>query len=1167
MEVVRLVVLLSFSLMDIASARCQTKKYGNNCAYTCNCHYTKCLPAVGCLAQTCNRGWSGRTCQKHNVALSKPASASSVHSNYQPGNAVNGRKRGYIHSSTCIHTQFRNATIRAAWWRVDLRQTTSMHYVTIYFRRVYTVRRNGIQIYRANTTHSPTDGVNCYNVTGNRDGTDIPDILKARCSGRGRYVVLYTTTVNNEINNVAVPVLDFCEVEINVCAPGTFGADCDNYCHCDGNVCDYVTGVCPSGVCLPGWQPKTCETVCIYGSYGTNCNHNCSDRKCKGDNSSCDRFTGKCTGGCQAGWNGIDCTQKCVSTYGENCGRLCSARNCTGMSSSNCDHVTGKCDGGCKLGWKGDDCTTVCVRGLEYGAGCVGNCSARMCEGGSGICPTDTGRCDSGCEPGWQGDDCSQVCSLGSFGVNCTGECGQCRDNSNCHHTNGTCLTGCSNGWSHHTCTQKLVEAPTSSIGVIAGSVGSSFLVAAIIVTVVVLLRSRRHPHSTKTDADKSQEHTEDKLHMVANPVYDSAMDMDEKHNTEYASAIDVDESHEPAYASAIDMDENKDTVCTRAVGVDENQDTVCASAVDVDENQDTVWVSAEDVEEMNEAVNKEVKEQGDDTYYNIASVPAVTLVSVDQLHGRIQELQVPAGGFQAEYQKLPTTFTRSYNDSQLDVNKGKNRFNNYYPYDNTRVKLEKLPDKPGSDYINASFIDGYSQRRAYIAAQGPTEQTLTDFWRLIWEKNCTRIVMLTNLMEMGKVKCVTYWSGESDLTVGNFNIVVTNSSQRAHWVIRELQVTDTKTSTCRCFRQFHFTTWPDHGTPEETSLTEFLWLVRKGPHTKEDPLLVHCSAGIGRTGTYIAVDYLLDQAVAEDKVDVFSCVSKMRDQRKGMIQTKEQYKCVYMTLQEALKFGNTTMDMQEFLQHRSGNRTFKMGRIEPTRFIQILNAKRESPRKETKVKGDVYVNGLSHILGVRSQSHLSMKGYLLTEAPSVNTASLFWKLMDQHESSIVIVLPDSHQGLSSYVPSPGDSLNLTPVSVRCSTENIIHPDIVLRNMHIQIDDRPPLPVCVYIMNQFPEDSHSTLLELLEHVDLHTTGVDSQPVAVIYSDSDRNRGAMLCILSNIVQGLKYDETVEIYNNMKALVHCLDQDITQADVALCYDVASAFIESQSIYANV
>ncbi|XP_048256440.1 receptor-type tyrosine-protein phosphatase alpha-like isoform X2 [Haliotis rufescens] len=1090
MEAVRLAVLLCVCLLNLTSAGCPPGTYGNLCAYTCNCLQTACNPTDGCRATTCNRGWSGPTCQKHNIALDKQTSASSSY--YPPGNAVNGIKTGVSGSLTCMHTDYTDAGIKAAWWRLDLGQTTLIHDVIIYFRKQYIVRRNGIQIYIAETTTTQPAGVSCYNVTGNRNGTDIPDVLNATCSGEGRYLVLYTTTVNNEINNVSVPVMDFCEVEVDVCGNGTFGADCDNYCHCDGAVCDYVSGVCPSGVCLPGWQPNKCDTACTLGNYGRNCYQTCSDRNCKGDNSSCDSATGQCVGGCRTGWNGTDCTQKCMSTYGDDCANMCSARNCSGASSSVCDHVTGMCDKGCSPGWKDTDCTKECVQGLEYGSGCVGNCSARKCTGGSGTCPKDAGRCDSGCQLGWQGEDCARVCSLGTFGVNCTGKCGQCLDISKCHHENGSCLTGCSEGWTNHTCTQKQVDASTSDVGVIAGSVAAVIIVASIAVVVIVLLR-RRSQNSKETDkhADVFQEQAATEDMEMVNPLYASAFEADED---------DVEEDH-------------------------------------------------------------------NDTYYNIASAPAITLVSVEQLGERIKQLQVPVGGFQAEYQKLSTTFTRSYKDSQLEENNGKNRFLNYYPYDDTRVVLQELPDEPGSDYINASYINGYSQLKAYIASQAPNKKTLTDFWRLIWEQNCTRIVMLTNLKELGKVKCEAYWSDTKDLTVGDFNIVVTSSRERAHWVVRELQVTEKKTSTCRCFHQFHFTTWPDHGTPEETSLTEFLWLIRTTPNTQDDPLLVHCSAGIGRTGTYIAVDYLLDQALADQKVDVFGCVSVMRDQRKGMIQTKDQYTCVYTTLHEALEFGNTAMDVHEFNQNRNWKRSFKMGRMELTQLIQILNINREISRKEAKVKGRVNVNGRSDIQAVLSQSRLSMKGYLLTVAPSVTPASLFWKLTDQQESSIVIVLPGSHQSLTSFVPSPGDSLDLSPGSVRCSTDNTINPDIVLRNIHRQIDNLPPALVRVYIVNQCPVDSHSTLLELLEQVDLHTSGGGSQPVTIIYSDSGTKRGVMHCILSNIVQGLKHDRRVEIYNNMRAMAHFLDSDITQEDVALCYDVASAYVESQSVYANV
>ncbi|XP_046571697.1 receptor-type tyrosine-protein phosphatase T-like isoform X2 [Haliotis rubra] len=478
--------------------------------------------------------------------------------------------------------------------------------------------------------------------------------------------------------------------------------------------------------------------------------------------------------------------------------------------------------------------------------------------------------------------------------------------------------------------------------------------------------------------------------------------------------------------------------------------------------------------------------------YYNIGVAPAATVVSVDQLGERIKELQVPVGGFQAEFQKLPTTFTRPYNDSQLEENKGKNKYISYYPYDATRVVLQELPDQPGSDYINASYINGYSQPKAYIAAQAPNRMTLTDFWRMIWEQNCTRIVMLTNLKELGRVKCVAYWSDTTDMNTGDFIISVTDSSIRANWVVRELQVTDRQTNTRRCFNQFHFTTWPDHGTPEEMALTEFLWLVRTSRTTQDDPLLVHCSAGIGRTGTYIALDYLLDQALAEDAVDVFGCVSGMRDQRKGMIQTKEQYTCLYTALHETLQVGNTAISLEEFRSNRNVKGTFSTGRMSITRFIETLNTQRKEQSNETSVKGQVWINGRSDILSIRLQSHLSMNGYLLTEAPSVTTASLFWKLTEEQESSTVIVPPDSHQSLSSFVPSPGDSLDLDPVTVRCSTEIPVNTDITLLNIHRQMENSQPTHVRVYILNNLPAQSPSAFLELLEELDRHAGRRQSQ---------------------------------------------------------------------------
>ncbi|XP_067678539.1 multiple epidermal growth factor-like domains protein 10 [Haliotis asinina] len=448
MEVSVLGVSLCVSMLDMVSGICPEGTYGYECGYQCHCPADKCNATNGCSPGDCDIGWSGMTCQKSNMALNKPTSASSVYQD--PGNAVNGDNSAHNYHQ-CFHSELRDSSVTQAWWRVDLEENVKIRHVTIFFRIDYKVRRNGIQIYIADTAASPTGGVNCYNVTGNRDGTDIPDVLTAMCSGEGRYLVLYTTTVNNESDNMNVPVMDFCEVEVDVCSNGTFGDDCDNYCHCDGEVCDYVDGICPDGVCLPGWTTEKCDTECEFGYYGVNCNKDCLNRNCKGDNSSCVRVTGQCDGGCTAGWNGTDCTQKCLRSYGDGCSKYCSDRKCVESSSDSCDHVTGGCEGGCRGGWKGTDCTEACILGIQYGANCEGYCSTRRCEDRVDSCPKDTGRCESGCQSGWKGEDCTQVCISGTFGDDCDNYC-HC-DGEVCDYVDGICPSGvCLPGWTTEKC-------------------------------------------------------------------------------------------------------------------------------------------------------------------------------------------------------------------------------------------------------------------------------------------------------------------------------------------------------------------------------------------------------------------------------------------------------------------------------------------------------------------------------------------------------------------------------------------------------------------------------------------------------------------------------------------------------------------------------------------
>ncbi|XP_055365802.1 receptor-type tyrosine-protein phosphatase eta [Betta splendens] len=249
--------------------------------------------------------------------------------------------------------------------------------------------------------------------------------------------------------------------------------------------------------------------------------------------------------------------------------------------------------------------------------------------------------------------------------------------------------------------------------------------------------------------------------------------------------------------------------------------------------------------------------------------------------------------GFATEFEDLKPVGTNQSKAHALNLeNKSKNRYNNVLPYDSSRVKLSIVHGNTEDDYINANYMPGYNSRKEFIAAQGPLPVTVKDFWRMIWEKNVQTLVMLTRCNEQGRVKCDQYWSSG---TKHYENISVTTAAEipLEDWTIRDFSIKNVKTAETRLVRQFHFTAWPDHGVPETTELLiSFRHLVREhmDQYSKHSPTVVHCSAGVGRTGTFIAIDRLLFQIERENSVDVFGIVHDLRMHRPLMVQTEDQY-------------------------------------------------------------------------------------------------------------------------------------------------------------------------------------------------------------------------------------------------------------------------------------
>ncbi|XP_053390360.1 receptor-type tyrosine-protein phosphatase O-like [Mercenaria mercenaria] len=260
-----------------------------------------------------------------------------------------------------------------------------------------------------------------------------------------------------------------------------------------------------------------------------------------------------------------------------------------------------------------------------------------------------------------------------------------------------------------------------------------------------------------------------------------------------------------------------------------------------------------------------------------------------------------------------------------------KNRYTNILPFDHSRVKLRPSDDMEGSDYINANYIPGYTSRREYIATQGAMQATFDDFWRMIWEQNVDTIVMLTKLMEKGRHKCDKYWPNLGEpVFYGDLVVSLQSESNLSDYTIKIFEVKMKEKR--KMVRHFSYLKWPDMGCPETPELLlEFVKAVRQytdlEKRTTSGPRVVHCSAGVGRTGTFIAVDVLLQFIRDHDEVDIFSFVLEMRNHRHSMVQTEDQY--VY--IHECLKAFIT--DKEEEDEDEDQNITFSIA-LSDTSFI-----------------------------------------------------------------------------------------------------------------------------------------------------------------------------------------------------------------------------------------
>ncbi|KAM6960166.1 receptor-type tyrosine-protein phosphatase delta-like isoform 18-T18 [Tautogolabrus adspersus] len=556
---------------------------------------------------------------------------------------------------------------------------------------------------------------------------------------------------------------------------------------------------------------------------------------------------------------------------------------------------------------------------------------------------------------------------------------------------------------------------------------------------------------------------------------------------------------------------------------------------------------------------------------------------------------------FSQEYESIDPGQQFTWEHSNLEVNKPKNRYANVIAYDHSRVLLSAIDGIPGSDYINANYIDGYRKQNAYIATQGSLPETFGEFWRMIWEQRSAIIVMMTKLEERSRVKCDQYWPTRGTETYGLIQVTLLDTVELATYCVRTLALFKNGSSEKREVRQFQFTAWPDHGVPEHpTPFLAFLRRVKACNPPDAGPMVVHCSAGVGRTGCFIVIDAMLERIKHEKTVDIYGHVTLMRAQRNYMVQTEDQYVFIHDALQEAVNCGTTEVParnlyayIQKLTQIEGGENVTGM----ELEFKRLANTKAHTsrfisanlpcnkfknrlvnimPYESTRVclqpirgvEGSDYINA-SFIDGYRQQ-----KAYIATQGPLAETTEDFWRMLWEHNSTIVVMLTKlremGREKCHQYWPAERSARYQYFVVDPMAEYNM--PQYILREFKVtDARDGQSRTVRQFQFTDWPEQgvpkSGEGFIDFIGQV--HKTkeqfGQDG-PISV-HCSAGVGRTGVFITLSIVLERMRYEGVVDIFQTVKMLRTQRPAMVqTEDQYQFCYRAGLEYLGSFDHYAT-
>uniref|UniRef100_A0A672RPV1 protein-tyrosine-phosphatase n=1 Tax=Sinocyclocheilus grahami TaxID=75366 RepID=A0A672RPV1_SINGR len=543
--------------------------------------------------------------------------------------------------------------------------------------------------------------------------------------------------------------------------------------------------------------------------------------------------------------------------------------------------------------------------------------------------------------------------------------------------------------------------------------------------------------------------------------------------------------------------------------------------------------------------------------------------------------------GFKEEYESFFEGQSATWDAAKKEQNRTKNRYGNIIAYDHSRVILQPMEDDPSSDYINANYID----------VSGPVHETVYDFWRMIWQEQSACIVMVTNLVEVGRVKCYKYWPDDAEV-YGDFKVTFVEVEPLAEYVVRTFTLERRGFNEVREVKQFHFTGWPDHGVPyHATGLLSFIRRVKMSNPPTAGPIVVHCSAGAGRTGCYIVIDIMLDMAEREGVVDIYNCVKALRSRRINMVQTEEQYIFIHDAILEACLCGETAIPVCEFkaayydmirIDSQSNSSHLKdefqtLNSVTPQPqpedcSIALLPRNHDKNRFMDNLPPDrclpflITIDGESsnYINAALMDSYRQPAAFIVTQHPLPNTVKDFWRLVYDYGCTSVVMLNeiDLAQGCPQYWPEEG-MLRYGPVQVDCISCSM-DCDVISRLFRICNLTRPQEGYLMVRQFQYlgwaghrevPASKRSFLKLILQVDKWQEECEEGDGRTIIHCLNGGGRSGMFCAISIVCEMIKRQNVVDVFHAVKSLRNSKPNMVDSPEqYRFCYDLALEYIET-------